>query len=40
MLDTMVRGEGPAAALVPILILLGFAVVVTAVASRLFCWDA
>lgn len=39
MLDTMVRGEGPSAALVPMAILLGFAVVVTAVASRLFRWD-
>lgn len=39
MLDTMVRGEGPAAALVPMAILLGFAIVVTAVASRLFRWD-
>ncbi|AXT83888.1 ABC transporter permease [Aeromicrobium sp. A1-2] len=39
MLDTMVRGEGPSAALAPILILLGFAVVVSAIASRLFRWD-
>lgn len=39
MLDTMVRGEGPSSALVPMAILLGFAVVVTAVASRLFRWD-
>ncbi|AWB93540.1 ABC transporter permease [Aeromicrobium chenweiae] len=39
MLDTMVRGEGPSAALAPIAILLGFAVVVTAVAARLFRWD-
>ncbi|MCL8252687.1 ABC transporter permease [Aeromicrobium fastidiosum] len=39
MLDTMVRGEGPSSAVVPMLILLGFAVVVTAVASRLFRWD-
>lgn len=39
MLDTMVRGEGPASALLPMAILLGFAVVVTAVASRLFRWD-
>ncbi|NRQ49543.1 ABC transporter permease [Aeromicrobium stalagmiti] len=39
MLDTMVRGEGPAAALLPMAILLGFAIVVTAIASRLFRWD-
>lgn len=39
MLDTMVRGEGPASALVPMAILLGFAIVVTAIASRLFRWD-
>ena len=39
MLDTMVRGEGPSSALLPMAILLGFAVVVTAVASRLFRWD-
>ena len=39
MLDTMVRGEGPAAALMPIVILLGFAVVVSAIASRVFRWD-
>jgi ABC-2 type transport system permease protein len=39
MLDVMVRGEGPSAALVPMAILLGFAVVVTAVAARLFRWD-
>jgi ABC-2 type transport system permease protein len=40
MLDVMVRGEGPGAALVPIGILLGFAVVVTAIAVRLFRWEA
>lgn len=39
MLDTMVRGEGPSSALVPMAILLGFAVVVTAIAARLFRWD-
>lgn len=39
MLDTMVRGEGPTSALLPIAILLGFAVVLTAVASVLFRWD-
>jgi ABC-2 type transport system permease protein len=39
MLDVMVRGEGPSAALVPMAILLGFAVVVTLVAARLFRWE-
>lgn len=39
MLDTMVRGERPSSALVPMLILLGFAVAVTAIASMLFRWD-
>ncbi len=39
MLDVMVRGEGPSAAVVPIVILLGFAVVVTAIAARLFRWE-
>ncbi len=40
MLDVMVRGEGPSAVLVPMAVLLGFAVVVTAVAGRFFRWDA
>ncbi len=35
MMDVMVRGEGPGAALVPLAILIGFAVVITAIASRL-----
>jgi ABC-2 type transport system permease protein len=39
MLDVMVRGEGPSAALVPMAILLGFAVVVTLVSAKLFRWD-
>jgi ABC-2 type transport system permease protein len=39
MLDTMVRGEGPTSALLPIAILLGFAIVVSAIASRVFRWD-
>jgi ABC-2 type transport system permease protein len=39
MLDVMVRGKGPAAVLPEMAILLGFAVVVTAIASRLFTWD-
>jgi ABC-2 type transport system permease protein len=40
MLDVMVRGEGPTAALLPMGILGAFAVVVTLVAARLFRWDA
>ncbi len=39
MLDVMVRGEGPGAALLPMAILAGFAVVVTAVAAKLFRWE-
>lgn len=39
MLDVMVRGEGPSAALVPLVILAGFAVVVTLLAARLFRWE-
>lgn len=39
MLDVMVRGEGPSAALLPIAILAAFAVVVTLVAARLFRWE-
>ncbi len=39
MLDVMVRGEGPAAALAPLGILAAFAIVVTLVAARLFRWE-
>ncbi|MGH3446279.1 MAG: ABC transporter permease [Nocardioidaceae bacterium] len=39
MLDVMVRGLGPSSALAPMAILLGFAVVLTAIASRLFTWE-
>lgn len=39
MLDVMVRGEGPAAALLPLAILAGFAIAVTLVAARLFRWE-
>jgi ABC-2 type transport system permease protein len=39
MLDVMVRGDGPGAAVQPMLILLGFAVVVTLFAARLFRWE-
>lgn len=38
MLDTMVRGEGPAAVVMPIAILLAFTVVLTTIAARLFRW--
>jgi len=40
MKDVMVRGEGPQAALMPIAILLVFAIVVTFIATRFFRWDA
>lgn len=40
MLATMVRGEGPSAAVVPILILLGFTVVLTAASAKAFRWEA
>ena len=39
MLDVLVRGQGPSAVLVPMAILMAFAVVMTAVAVRLFRWD-
>lgn len=39
MLDVMVRDEGPGAAVVPLLVLAGFAVVVTLLAARLFRWE-
>lgn len=39
MLDVLVRGEGPGAAVVPLVILAAFAVVVTLVAARLFRWE-
>ena len=39
MLDVLVRGEGPSAVLVPMAILMAFAIVMTAVAVRLFRWD-
>jgi ABC-2 type transport system permease protein len=40
MLDVMVRGKGPSAALAPIGLLLGFTAVILLVASRFFSWDA
>jgi len=39
MLDVMVRGQGWTAALAPMGILLGFTLVLTAVAARLFRWE-
>ena len=40
MLDVMVRGQGPAAVLEPGGILLAFAIVLTALAARLFRWES
>ena len=40
MLDVMVRGLGPGAIVAPVAILLGFALVVSALALRLFRWDS
>lgn len=40
MLDVMVRGKGPAAGLLPIAILVGFALVVSLIATRLFRWES
>jgi ABC-2 type transport system permease protein len=39
MKDVMVRGEGPSAAFLPMVILLAFAAVVTFIATRVFRWD-
>jgi ABC-2 type transport system permease protein len=39
MLDVMVRGQGADALITPVAVLLGFAVVVGALAFRLFRWD-
>lgn len=39
MLDVMVRGEGPSAIVIPILVLLGFAVVFAALSAKLFRWE-
>jgi ABC-2 type transport system permease protein len=39
MLDVMVRGQGPASALVPIAVLLGFTAVFTLLAARFFRWE-
>ena len=40
MLDVMVRGQGPTAALLPMAVMIGFAVVIGMVATRLFRWEA
>ncbi len=37
--DVMARGDGPSAAVLPIVVLLGIAAVLTLVAVRLFRWD-
>lgn len=37
--DVMVRGQGPGSAVVPMLVLLGFTVVVGLIATRFFQWD-
>jgi ABC-2 type transport system permease protein len=39
LLDTMVRGEGPGSAMMPMAALLGFAVVFGLIAARLFRWE-
>ena len=39
MLDVLVRGKGPGALAVPTAVLLGFALVLTLVAMRVFRWD-
>jgi ABC-2 type transport system permease protein len=39
MMDVMVRGETASAVLLPMAVLAGFAVVVTALAAKLFRWD-
>jgi ABC-2 type transport system permease protein len=39
MLDVLVRGQGAAALLLPTAVLAGFALVLTAVATRVFRWD-
>ena len=39
MLDVMVRGKGPSAALLPMGILLGFTAAILLVASRFFSWE-
>lgn len=40
MLDVMVRGQGPSEALLPMAVMLGFAVAIGLVATRVFRWEA
>lgn len=40
MLDVMVRGQGPGAGVEPMLAMLGFALVIGLIATRLFRWEA
>jgi ABC-2 type transport system permease protein len=40
MLDVMVRGQGPSAALAPMAVMLGFAAVIGLIATRFFRWEA
>ncbi len=40
MLDVMVRGQGPGAAVVPMLVMLAFALVIGLIATRVFRWEA
>lgn len=40
LLDVMVRGAGPAATIVPIAVMLGFAIAATSIAAKMFRWDA
>jgi ABC-2 type transport system permease protein len=40
MLDVMVRGQGPSAALAPMAVMVGFAVVIGLIATRFFQWEA
>ena len=40
MLNTMVRGDGLSSTLVPIAILLGFAIVLSAISAKFFRWDS
>jgi ABC-2 type transport system permease protein len=39
MIDVLARGQGFSQIITPCLILLGFAVVLTALGARLFRWD-
>ena len=40
MLDVLVRGEGPSAIVGPLVVLLGFAAVLTTISARMFRWDS